>query len=117
MSSEESKIPTTHQTSDQEETTQASASIEITSESPTPDHEENNATANRASTRARTHTEKGHEYQKNLLKRRLSSINTQIQRQCSLIDELLLTINTELVHQELIKLEKLHSEAKEFHRG
>ena len=97
MSFKESKITASHQTSDQEQATQALVPMDTTSESLVPDHKDNNADVVSSSTRLRTYTDKGHKYQLDLLRRRLSSTTTRIKRQCSLIDELLQTTNIELV--------------------
>ena len=59
------------------------------------------------STRPRTLTDKGQEYQVNLLKRRFSSTENRILRQCKLVDELLLAFDADVVKQELANLDKL----------
>ena len=66
-------------------------------------------------TRPRKLTEKGQNYQVEISRKRFSSARTRIDRQCTLLSQLLETSNTEAVNQELVNLDRLFGEAIEHH--
>ena len=67
------------------------------------------------STRSRTLTEKGKEYQITLFTKKFSLSKTRITRQCEILSQALETSNYELVQQELSTLDKFFAEAEENH--
>ena len=67
------------------------------------------------STRRRKQTDKGRDYQIDVLTRNLSTSYSRVQRQCLLVIELLKSANVEIVQQESANLDKRLLEAEEFH--
>ena len=77
---------------------------------PAPEH-----TEQPMSVRVRPQTEKGREYEKELVSKQLKAEYTKIQRQCNLFTKLLLSNDVDMVHTESTNLDKRLSEAEDLH--